>query len=77
MSKRKTADACKTLDDWLDAVDVIDPKNRNWQTDAGDFGCPPGMWTVCVLGEGAIAFFVSETDAFRFRLDYINRRMNP
>ena len=37
---------------------------------AVSIGCP-------LLDDGITACFRRETDAFRFRLDLINRRMNP
>jgi len=47
----------------------------------------PGLWENNISDEldwwavssdlGIIAYFGSEVDAFRFRLDYINRILNP
>lgn len=37
---------------------------------------PAGWYGVCDE-EGVIAYFQREVDAFRFRLDLINRRLNP
>lgn len=38
---------------------------------------PDGMYAVSTDKEGVIAYFGNETDAFRFRLDKINRILNP
>lgn len=58
------------LDDWLDAVSVHPP--GMWENDQG----PPGWFAVSDDG-GIVAYFGNETDACRFRLDLINRRLNP
>jgi hypothetical protein len=43
-----------------------------WENDLG----PKGWYAVCG-SEGIIAYFQDSADAFRFRLDYINRILNP
>lgn len=64
--------AAMTLDDWLDAVSVHAP--AMWENELG----PVGWYAVSVDDEGGIvAYFRDSTDAYRFRLDYINRRLNP
>lgn len=59
-----------TITDWLEAVQVMAP--GMWEND-----CGPKDWFAVCNDEGIIAYFGDETDAFRFRLDYINRQMNP
>jgi hypothetical protein len=64
--------AVMDLDDWLEAVSVHSP--GMWHNDKG----PLDWYAVSVDDEGGIvAYFRDETDAYRFRLDYINRKMNP
>jgi hypothetical protein len=60
----------KDLDEWLEAVQVMAP--YMWENDAG----PVGWHAVC-SDDGIIAYFSSGVDAFRFRLDYINRQLTP
>jgi hypothetical protein len=63
-----------TLDDWLDAVTVREPRiNSPSYAESGD----PNDWWAVSTAYGDLARFRDETDAYRFRLDYINRRMNP
>ena len=60
------------LDDLLDAVSVMPPgcwENENTPL-LGEW------WAVC-NDEGIIAYFGRESDAFRFRLSYINSVLNP
>lgn len=59
-----------SLESWLESVSVIDP--AQWENDEG-----PKGWFAVSNDEGIIAYFGSEVDAFRFRLDYINRKLNP
>lgn len=60
------------IDDWLDAVSVHAP--GMWENEAG----PVDWYAVSVADDGGIvAYFRDEVDACRFRLDYINRKMNP
>lgn len=58
------------MNELLDAIAVMAP--GMWANEEG----PAGWYAVC-NEEGIIAYFEDETDAFRFRLDYINRRLNP
>jgi hypothetical protein len=61
-----------SLDDWLEAVSVHSP--GMWENDQG----PKNWYAVSVDDDGGIvAYFRDEIDACRFRLDYINRKMNP
>ena len=60
------------IDEWLEAVSVHDP--GSWENEDG----PAGWYAVSVDHEGGIvAYFRDEADAFRWRLDYINRQLNP
>ncbi len=59
----------------------IDELLANWQVDMpgmweNDTG-PKGWWGVSNDDEGIVAYFFREVDAFRFRLDMINRELNP
>ena len=58
------------LDEWLEAVQVMAP--YMWENEEGPVG-----WHAVVNDYGIIAYFFDEADAFRFRLDYINRQLNP
>lgn len=60
----------RDLNDWLEAVQVISP--HMWENETGPVG-----WFAVSNDDGIIAYFGQEVDAFRFRLDYINRKMNP
>ncbi len=62
--------AGRNIIEWLDAVQVCAP--GMWENDQG-----PSDWFAVVNDDGIIAYFGDETDALRFRLDYINRQMNP
>ena len=58
-----------TIIEWLDEVQVMPPsygKNRE-----GPMG-----WYAVSTSEGIMAYFLSETDALRFRLEYINFKLN-
>lgn len=61
-----------TLDELLDAISVVELDRCNHQ--------PAGLigdW-YCVLDEdGVVAWFAECRDAYRYRLDLINRRLNP
>ena len=54
----------------LDTVSVAAPDM--WENDEG-----PKGWYAVVTDDGIVAYFAEETDALRYRLDLINRRMNP
>ena len=58
------------LDEWLDKVSVLAP--GMWENDTG-----PKDWYAVCDDDGIFAYFRDETDAFRCRLDYINRQLNP
>ena len=60
------------LDDWLDAVSVHAP--GMWDNDTG-----PASWYAVSsdIEGGIVAYFRDEVDALCWRLDYINRKLNP
>lgn len=60
----------KNLDDLLEDVSVLAP--GMWDNETG-----PKGWYAVTNDDGIIAYFGREADAFRFRLDYINRKLNP
>lgn len=59
-----------TLDDLLEEISVHAP--GMWENDLG-----PPNWFAVSNSDGIIAYFGNEVDACRFRLDYINRKLNP
>lgn len=59
----------KDLDYYLQEVNVL------W--DFPDSNPIAEGWCAVSNEEGIIAYFGNEVDAFRFRLDYINRKLNP
>jgi hypothetical protein len=62
----------KSLEQWLEDVDVLPP--GMWDNTEG----PVGWHAVMTESDGGIiAYFSNEVDAYRFRLDYINRKLNP
>ena len=61
----------KTLSQLLDEVHVDDPDF--WENTPS----VSGWYAVSTEEQGAIAFFKDEVDAYRFRLDFINRQLNP
>ena len=70
MAVSPSHDRLLTLEDLLEEVSVMPP--GDWTNDDG----PDGWFAVC-NDHGIIAYFWDEADAFRFRLDYINRILNP
>ncbi len=65
-----------SLDDWLADVSVLEPYDRVAAVESGNTAWPDGWWAV-TDNHGCIAYFRNAVDAFRFRLDYINRKLNP
>ena len=59
------------LDELLEYWEVNDP--NAWENDEG----PKGWWAVSNGDKGIVAYFLYEADAFRYRLDQINRTLNP
>lgn len=70
-AKAKKRLAAMDLDELLETVVVDHP--CAWQNDTG----PKGWFAVSTGEQGIIAYFAHEVDAYRFRLDYINRLLNP
>ena len=60
-----------TLSELLEAIDVIPP--GMWENELSDLL----DWWAVTNEVGIIAYFGNEVDALRFRLDYINRILNP
>lgn len=60
-----------TLDDLLEEISVIEYGLWNNQNTKGLVG-----WWAVATDLGIVAYFGSEQDALRFRLDYINRILN-
>lgn len=60
-----------TLTDLLEQIAVEHPVIDCWQEH------DVTGWHPVADENGIIAYFGSEIDAYRFRLDLINRRMNP
>lgn len=60
----------KNILDLLESISVMGP--GDWENESG-----PANWWAVVSDDGIIAYFGEETDALRFRLDYINRILNP
>jgi hypothetical protein len=58
------------LDELLDEVSVAAPDM--WENDEG-----PKGWYAVITDDGIVAYFATENDALRFRLDLINRHLNP
>ena len=40
-------------------------------------GLIPKGWYAVITDDGIVAYFATENDALRFRLDLINRHLNP
>lgn len=59
-----------TLDQLLQDISVFPP--GTWENDEG-----PENWYAVADTDGIIAYFATENDACRFRLDMINRILNP
>ena len=60
-----------TLDTLLDEFDVQEVG------DDDSFAEIPNGWFYVSNNDGVIAYFASESDANRFRLAEVNRRLNP
>lgn len=60
----------QSLDDLLEEFSVYPP--GQWENDIG-----PADWFAVSNGDGIIAYFADENDAYSFRLDKINRILNP
>ena len=62
------------LDDLLDSISVLAP--GQWDNALSLTPLLRDWWAVCA-DDGIIAYFLLESDAFAFRLSYINRLLNP
>lgn len=58
-----------SLDDLLEVWSVLEP--GMWENDTG-----PEGWFAVSNADGIVAYFGTETDAYRFRLAEINRALN-
>lgn len=80
-TKTKNPKIVKDLDYWLDEVSVMRCSDMVDDFSKGDdmhtLNTLIKDWYAVVNEEGIIAYFGRENDAFRFRLDYINRKLNP
>ena len=67
-----------TLEELLEDVTVGDVDEHHIQVNSTSLG--PGMlgWFYVASGDyGVLAYFPAETNAFRYRLDVINQKLNP
>ncbi len=64
----------KSLNQLLEEVDVLHP--GMWENEMSHNHLL-SSWYAVANHEGIIAYFGDEVDANRFRLDYINRILNP
>jgi len=60
-----------TLDEALEEWQVDEP--GMWENDQG----PKGWWAVSNSNDSIVAYFLKPEDAYRWRLDMINRDLNP
>jgi hypothetical protein len=60
----------KTIDDALECWQVDEP--GMWENDQG----PHGWWAVSNDDDSIVAYFAKPEDAYRWRLDQINRDLN-
>jgi len=68
-------DGTPDLDDLLERISVMSPGQLEPDIDHGTADHPRG-WRGVVNEYGVIAYFGDENEAFRYRLDLINRRLN-
>lgn len=59
-----------TMDDMLEKWSVLPP--GMWDNEDG-----PKAWFAVCNDDGIKAYFGDEADAFRWRMDMINRELNP
>jgi hypothetical protein len=68
----------RNLDEWLEAVSVHQVDSYLNETNKNGLNALIDWYGVSTDDDGGIiAYFRDEKDAFRFRLDYINRKLNP
>jgi hypothetical protein len=65
-----------TLDSMCDLISVGDVDDHHNESNGGKLSGILG-WCFVDDSERVIAYFANETDAFRFRLDLINQKLNP
>ena len=65
----------KDLEWYLQEIQVQEINSIDFED--GHAGYYLDGWFAVVNEEGICAYFGNETDALRFRLDYINRKLNP
>lgn len=68
MTENQTCEAKKDLDYWLGQITV-------WLPGELELPHPQELFAVDTP-MGVVAYFINESDAFRFRLAEINRRLN-
>ena len=66
----------QTLDYWLDNVTVSEVDTYHDEANDSKLKGILGWFMVCDE-DGVNAYFSTESAALRFRLDYINRKLNP
>lgn len=66
----RKANTTKDLDDLLEEWAVMEP--GLWENEDG-----PKNWYAVSNDQGIVAYFGKEADAFRFRMNEINRVLNP
>lgn len=64
----------KNLDELLQSISVLEP--GMWENELSK-DSPIKDWYAVCGDDGIVAYFGSEVDAYRFRLDLINRILNP
>lgn len=60
-----------TIEEALEKWQVHEP--GMWENDTG----PQGWWAVSNDDDGIVAYFAQPSDAYRWRLDQVNRDLNP
>lgn len=66
----------KDLDYWLDNITVTEVDD--YHNEVNDYKLSGVLgWFYVADDTGVIAYFGKENDAFHFRLDLINRKLNP
>ena len=69
MTKNQTCEEKKDLDYWLGEITV-------WLPGELEPPHPQELFAVDTWDGGVVAYFINKSDAFRFRLAEINRRLN-
>ena len=66
-----------TLDIMCDEIFTDEVDDHHNECNDGKLAGVLGWWLVGDSEQGGIAYFAHKTDAFRFRLDLINQKLNP